>query len=196
MQLGQFVHAVIVLSGIEREGNQHRVVDRADFDAMAAKHGHVVLDVLADLQDCRVFQQGLQLGECGLERDLVRQELAVACTIACAAEVQRALSFAALCTVGEREVGRAPLGRIDVAPWPSEQGERDTDQRGIVGVQSVSLAIESNGTGLGRLGYPLVEQLLVADQFVVGGREGLVRLGARGCRLGRGGVGPFRDCRC
>ncbi len=27
MQLGQFIHAVIVLSGIEREGDQHRIVD-------------------------------------------------------------------------------------------------------------------------------------------------------------------------
>jgi len=59
MPLGQLVHAVAMLAGIEHEGEQHGVVDRADLDVVAAEHGHVVFDVLADLQYRGVLQQGL-----------------------------------------------------------------------------------------------------------------------------------------
>ena len=60
MQLGQLVHAVIVLAGFEHEGEQHRVVDRADGDAVAREDRDVVLDVLPDLEDGRVFEHRLQ----------------------------------------------------------------------------------------------------------------------------------------
>ena len=135
---------------------------------------HVVLDVLADLQHRGVFQQRLQLGDRRLERHLARQQLAVAVLGAVAAEIERALRLAARRAMAERQVGRAPAGGIDVAPRPFEQRQRHADQAGIVGIERVGLAVEGDGAGLGRLGDPFVERLLVLDQLVVGGREGLV----------------------
>ena len=63
IELGELVHAVIVLAGVEHEGQQHGVVDRRHLDAELAEHAHVVLDVLADLEDRRVLEQRLQLGD-------------------------------------------------------------------------------------------------------------------------------------
>ena len=45
---------------VERVGQQHCVVDRRDADAAQGKHVHVELDVVADLEDARRFQQRLQ----------------------------------------------------------------------------------------------------------------------------------------
>ena len=124
--LGQLVHAMAVLAAVEHEGEQHRVVDRADLDAVALQHGDVVLDVLADLQHARVLEQRLQLLDRLLERNLARQQLAVAAgTIA--AQVERALCFAARRAMGQRQVGGAALARIDVAPRAVKQGEGNTD---------------------------------------------------------------------
>ena len=87
--------------------------------------------------------------------------------------------------MAERQVGRAPLGRVDVAPRAFEQGERHADQTAVLGVERIGLAVEGHRAGARGLGDPLVERRLVGDQLVVGGGEGLVRFGARrGCRLG------------
>ena len=51
--LGESVHAVLARAAVERVGQQHRVVERRDVDAVAAQHQRVVLDVLADLEDRR-----------------------------------------------------------------------------------------------------------------------------------------------
>ena len=60
MALRQRIHAVIALAAIERVGQQHRVVDRRDADAVAPHDQDVVLQVLADLEDARIFEQRLQ----------------------------------------------------------------------------------------------------------------------------------------
>ena len=114
---------------------------------------------------------------------------------AVAGKVERALRLAAGLAMAERQVGRAPLGRVDVAPRPFEQGERHADQAGVVGVERVGLAVEGDRAGARGLGDPFVERLLVRDQLVVGGGEGLVRLGARrrrglGLRRGQGAAWP------
>ncbi len=134
--LGQFVHAVAVLAGVEHEGQQHRVVDRPDRDAVPLEHAHVVLDVLADLEHARVLEQRLQPVDHGLERELVWQQLAACCLVAVAVEIERALcSLGRLATrlaVCQRQVGRAAAAGIDVAPRSVEQGERQADQPRIV----------------------------------------------------------------
>ncbi len=112
-----------------------------------------------------------------------------------AAQVERALCLAARRAMGERQIGGAALARIDVAPRAVKQGKRDADQARIVGIERVGLAVEGHGAGLGGLGDPFVEQLLVLDQLVVGLLERLVDL--RGRSLGRRGFGGgLRRGRC
>ena len=100
-------------------------------------------------------------------------------------QVERALRLAARRAMADRQVGGAPPGGIDVAPRALEQRQRHADQAGIVGIERVGLAVEGDDAGPGRLGDPLVERLLVLDQLVVGGGEGLVGL-RRGRRRGPG----------
>ena len=189
MQLGQLVHAVIVLAGVENERNQHRVVDRANLDAMPAEHRHVVLDVLADLQHRRVFQQRLQLFDRGLDGDLPLQQLARILVAAVAQKIERALRGCAGDAMHQRQVGGAPARRVDVAPRSLQQGQRHADQAGIVGIESIGLAVERHRARTGRLGDPFVEQLLVLDHLVVGRGEvpvGLLRGRSCGGRRGFG----------
>jgi hypothetical protein len=72
--LGEVVQAVAVLAAVEHEGQQHRVVDRRDPDAVLLEHVEVVLDVVADLEHARVLEQGPELLDHGLERELVGQQ--------------------------------------------------------------------------------------------------------------------------
>jgi hypothetical protein len=69
--LGELVHAVaLVQAALEREGDQHGVVDRRHLDAVAGEDGHVVLGVLRHLEHRRVLQQRLQLGQRHVDRHL------------------------------------------------------------------------------------------------------------------------------
>jgi hypothetical protein len=60
MALGQRVHAVLTASPVERVREQHRVVERRDVDAVLFHHQQVILDVLPDLQNARIFKQRTQ----------------------------------------------------------------------------------------------------------------------------------------
>ena len=55
--LGESVHSVRVAAAVEHIGEQHRIVEGRDLDAVVLHHQRVVLDVLPDLQDGRVFEQ-------------------------------------------------------------------------------------------------------------------------------------------
>ena len=48
------------LAGVEHVGDQHRVVEGADRDAVALQHQPVVFQVLADLEDGPVLQSGFR----------------------------------------------------------------------------------------------------------------------------------------
>ncbi len=63
MALGERVHPVGVATAVKCVGEQHRVVERSDLDAVALHHEHVVLDVLADLQDRGILEQRTQQGQ-------------------------------------------------------------------------------------------------------------------------------------
>ncbi len=98
--------------------------------------------------------------------------------------------------MADRQVGGAPTRRIDVAPRAVEQRQRQADQARIVGIERVGLAVEGDDAGPGGFGHPLVERLLVLDQLVVGGGEGLVGPGrGRRRRLGIGGLCLLGRCR-
>ena len=56
VKLCQFVHTVTVLPPIQYVRQDHCIVDAMDGQAMPDQYFHVVLDVLADLQDRRVQQ--------------------------------------------------------------------------------------------------------------------------------------------
>ena len=60
MAVGEIVHIVLAPASFQHEGTEHRVVDRRDLDAVAREDQRVVFDVLADLEDRRVFQHGGQ----------------------------------------------------------------------------------------------------------------------------------------
>ena len=58
--LRQLVHAMAVHAGVQGEGDQHRVVDGRDVDAVAGEDRVVILEVLADFQDGRILKKRLQ----------------------------------------------------------------------------------------------------------------------------------------
>ena len=69
ISLGQVVEVVVSLAGVQQITGDHRVERQAgQLDAGGAEHDHVVLQVLPDLLDRRIFQhrpQGVQRGACG-----------------------------------------------------------------------------------------------------------------------------------
>ena len=69
---GQFIQPVAVLTTFEHVGQQHRVVDRRDGNAVPCEDVAVELDVLADLEDRVILQQRLQQRHRPLTRDLSR----------------------------------------------------------------------------------------------------------------------------
>ena len=60
MQLAELVHAVAVQAAFQHIGDKHRVVDGVQAYAALQKDGRVILQVLADLEDSIIFEQGLQ----------------------------------------------------------------------------------------------------------------------------------------
>ena len=68
--LGDVVEVVAAAAGIEQVAGDHRVErDAGQVHADVAEHDHVVLEVLAELADGRVFEHGPQRFErfCGIE---------------------------------------------------------------------------------------------------------------------------------
>ena len=58
--LGEIVHAVAALAGIEHVGDQHGVVEAGDFDAALREHQPVVFQILPDLENALVLEQRLE----------------------------------------------------------------------------------------------------------------------------------------
>ncbi len=161
MAAGQFVHAVRALAGIEHVGDQHRVVEGPDLDAVAGEHQPVVLDVLADLEHRRILQERLQARLHGLPGELPRQQAAA------------------------EQVLAAAMAERDVAGPARRGGERDADEIGLVGVERGRLGIDRDDARLDRLGDPGFQALDGGDGLVGGGVERLDRF--RGARRHQGG---------
>ncbi len=63
-------HANLATSGIKREADDHRIIDRRDIDAVARQHVEIVFDILPDLEHCIAFKQGFQRRDCRIAIDL------------------------------------------------------------------------------------------------------------------------------
>ena len=166
--LGQRVHAVAVVGrpGIERVGDQHRVVERRDLDAAAGEDVPVELDVLADLEHAGVFEQRLQQRDRFGFGDLAGQQ---------AAAVEQAGLAGAM---ADRDV--AGLARRD--------GERDADELGLQRIERSRLGVEGDDARLEGAGDPRLQRRGVADGLVGGDVD---RRGAR-FRRALGGERPRR----
>ena len=76
MTLAQFVHSVAAADalfaapGVEREADDHRVIDGGYRNAVACQHVEIVFDVLSDFEHRIVFQQRLECFQRGAERYL------------------------------------------------------------------------------------------------------------------------------
>ncbi len=104
----QRVHAVIVLAGIQDIGEQHRVIDGRDIDLVRGEDREVVFDVLADLEDGRVFEHRFQRAQ-GIRHANLAGRI-------------RAKHVAVTGIV------RIDMGERDVAGLVGGQGERDPDK--------------------------------------------------------------------
>ena len=60
MALAQIIHAMPMQARGQHIRHQHRIVDRADIEAIFGEHGQIEFDVLANFQDRWVFQHWLQ----------------------------------------------------------------------------------------------------------------------------------------
>ena len=58
--LGEIVHAVAALAGVQHVGDQHGVVVAGDLDAALREHQPVVFQILPDLEDASVLEQRLE----------------------------------------------------------------------------------------------------------------------------------------
>ena len=73
MRLRERVEAVVErLSGVEIEAHHHRVVDRRQVDAGLVEHHPVIFEVVPDFQHRRVFEEGFELAQHQVGRELVR----------------------------------------------------------------------------------------------------------------------------
>ena len=120
-------------AGVEHVGDQHRVVEGADRDAVALQHQPVVFHVLADLEDGPVLQDRLQGGERVAHRHLARHEAA-------AEEV-------GIAAVLERDIGRAS----------GLEGEGDAGEVGLHGIERGGLRVEGDDPALACFGQPEVQ---------------------------------------
>ena len=145
--LGQLIHAVPMHAGVEGEGEQHRIVNGRERDAVAGEDRIVVLDVLADLEDGLVFQKGFQrlqgFGLVDLARRVGIEHVAAACMVRI--------------DVAERDV--AGLIRCD--------GDGDSDEIAKLAVEAVCLGIDSDDTGIIGAGDPVFQRLEIAHANIV-----------------------------
>ena len=119
MKARELVHAVAVQATLENEGQHLGVVHGRRAHAMAGKHVHVVLDVLAHLEDGRILEHRLEDRERVGERDL--PGLGV---------------FGRRARKLERALARRPLvGERDIARSTAVQRQRHPHQLGAHGVQ-------------------------------------------------------------
>ncbi len=145
MPLGQGVHAVLTVgTGIERVGQKHGVVEGRHCNAVPGEQKAIVLEVLPDLEDGRVLQQGLQHRQRIADRDLLQ-----------------VLS-------GEVEgVAGGPMAERDIAGPARRHGHGEADELGAHGVEAGGLGIEGDvACGVG-LADPGLEARQVGDRLVL-----------------------------
>ncbi len=184
MQRRQLVKTVAVLPAFQHEGEQQRVVDRRRLDAVAIEDLHVVLDVMADLEDRGILQQRLQQLDRGLEGNL----LEVGGFAAGVAEIEPLLRRA----VGER----------NVAGDARRQSHGDADEIRPDRVEGIGLGVDRHRALGDRPGNPVFEGPGVLHQLVVvlgigevgrnRHRHMAVRGGLRRCCRGRRSRGGGR----
>ena len=138
--LGERGDVVRAGAGAEHVGDQHRVVEGGDVDAVAVHRQPVVFEIVADLEDRAVGEQRLQRGQCLVDRHLVVDAAA-------AQEVVRAGA------VADRDVGRLS----------GPDGQREADRLGPHRVERGRLGAEGDDAGLARLGDPCLELGAMAD---------------------------------
>ena len=145
MPLRQVVHAVRPAPAVERVGHEHGVVDRRHGDAVLCEHGHVVLDVLPDLDDRGVLEQWLQRIQ-----NLAQPELRDAGVLA---EIERTCRRA----VTER----------DVAGEIRRHAEGDANQLRLHGIEAGGLGIDGDASGILRHRNPELQTLQRRDGLVL-----------------------------
>ena len=146
---GEFVHAMAVQARIEIEAHHDRVVERRDVQPTPAQHDHVVFEIVADLQDARILEQGLQL----------RQRH-------CAIELHRNLG----------EHVRAAMRERDVAGEVEMQRHAHPDQLGAGRIHAGRLGIDRDPALMPRDLDPAVERSLVHHRLILVMRAGRVFL--------------------
>ena len=159
MQLGEAVHAVAVVAGIERVGDQHRVVDGGDVDAIALQQDEIVFEVLADLDHAGVGEQGLQRRQRLVERDLTFQHAAA------------------------EEIRAAAMLEGDVAGLARRDRHGDADEVGLHRVDRAGFRVDRDMAGLIGRCDPALERGEVAHAVIARavdlGRQRLALAGGR-----------------
>ena len=169
MAAGEFVHTVPALAGIEHVGDQHRVVERRDLDGdgLTPEHQPVVLDVLADFEDARIFEERLQRRQGGIDRDLARD----------LAELPRGRLGIAEQVARLGCSHRFQMSEGDVGCPPRRHRQGDADEGGVVRVEGVGLGIHRHHSGLACLGDPGLQLAEAGDGLVTRRVDGVRRLG-------------------
>ena len=57
MQRGQFVHAMAMKAAFEYIGDQHGIVDRCNFEAVAFEDAQIIFQILSDLEHGGIGQE-------------------------------------------------------------------------------------------------------------------------------------------
>ena len=146
VSLRQRVHAVIVLARIQYVRQQHRVINRRDIDVVRGEDREVVLDILPDLQDRRIFEHRFQSAQCILHADLPWR--------ICAKHV----SVARIVWIDMRE--------RDVAGFIRCERQGYADKVGRDGIETVGLCVNCNIALFGGACDPLFQLFEIADADV------------------------------
>ena len=158
----QIVEPVLVAPGIEHKGQQHRVVDRDRIEGRGVgqmglhrmgEHQQIVLGVVGDLEDRRIFEQPFELFERHSERDLLE---AFPLRWRAAGPVEIKL----------RGHGRAHMADRDIAGFARGEGQGESDQFSPHGVQGRGLRIESHDALVPGPRDPIGQGLFVLHQFI------------------------------
>ncbi len=144
MALGERIHAVPPAPAIEHIGDQHRIVDRSQLDAVALEHEHVELDVVPDLEDRSVLEQRLDQ-----RQRLGKRRLRKAAAIA---EIEAAL--------------RRPVPDRHIACLPRRDRHREADEVAIHAIKRRRLDIDCEASGITRRRDPPREPVETGDGFI------------------------------
>ena len=130
IQLGQFIHAMALPPGIEREAHHHGIVKRVNRDAVLAQDRHVIFEVLPDLEDALILQQRLQPRQSSFERNLFG-------------------------TFG-KHIGAA-MRQGHIAGFSRSDSKAEANQLSRDRLKAVGFSIEPDYTSLGSTGDPVIE---------------------------------------